>query len=293
MTDHDHHHQPSATERRLGVALAILALFTLVEGVGGWRANSVALLAEAGHMLADCVSLCLAIAAVRLGRRPASARHTYGHQRYQTLAAFVNGVALLALTVWVAVEALGRLAAPPAVGGGLMLGVALAGGTANLGAFLVLSGARSLNERGARAHVLGDLMGSAAATVAALAIIAASAFIADPILSLAVCALIARSAWKLTRESAHVLLEGAPPGLDSARVERELGELSVIRGVHHVHAWSLAGDGPLVTLHADLNEGVDPTAALGAVHERLRSRLGVRHATVQLERGQCWDETCS
>lgn len=284
---HDHEHSTPAGERRLVIALCILFTFTLVEAAGGFLANSIALIAESGHMLADCASLLLAVFAIRLGRGPASATRTYGRLRYQTLAAFVNGLALLALTAWVAFEAVERLVAPPEVHGGLMLGVALVGGVANLAAFVVLSGASSLNERGARAHVLGDLMGSAAATAAGLAVVIGSVFIADPILSLAVSVLILVSAWRITRESVHVLLEGAPAGLDADRIEQALGDLPGIQGVHHVHAWSLTGETALVTLHADVQPDADPVAVLRTLHSELSEKLGVEHATVQVERGSC------
>lgn len=284
---HDHTHNVPASERRLTIALIILFTLSLVEAAGGWLSNSIALWAESGHMLADCATLLLAIAAIRLGRRPASPAHTYGFRRYQTLAAFVNGLALLALTAWVGIEAMKRLLSPPHVEGGLMLGVAIAGGVANLAAFIVLSGMSSLNERGARAHVLGDLMGSAAATAAGIAVVTGSIYIADPLLSLLVSALILRSAWQITRESAHVLLEGAPAGLDATRVEQELQGVPGIAGVHHVHAWSLTGEGALVTLHAELDTGSAPADALRAIQQRLHDALGIEHATVQLEDAPC------
>lgn len=286
-----HDHSPPRSARRLAIALAILFCFTLIEAAGGFAANSIALLAEAGHMLADCASLLLAIVALRVARRPASATHTYGHGRYQTLAAFVNGLALIALTAWVVVEASKRLVSPPHVAGGLMLGIALAGGVANLAAFIALSGASSLNERGARAHVLGDLLGSVAATVAAIAVIVGSAYIADPLLSLVVSVLIFRAAWQLTRESAHILVEGAPPGFEATRIARELDGVPGIEGVHHVHAWSLTGDSTLVTLHAKVRDDA-PVDSLDALRARLRERLGIEHATVQLERGHCAEREC-
>jgi len=209
---HSHHHahgheashepDPAAGRggtRRLIIAFAILAIFTLFEAAGGYLANSIALLAEAAHMLADCASLLLAIIAIRVSERPADLRRTYGHRRYQPLAAFVNGQVLLLLTIWVVYEALLRLVQLPAVQGRLMLGVALLGAVANLAAFVALSGARSLNERSARAHVVSDLLGSGAASVAALLIIYRGWTIADPVLSLLVSILIARSAWRLIR----------------------------------------------------------------------------------------------
>ena len=168
-----------------------------------------------------------------------------------------------------------------------MLAVAVVGGVANFAAFLVLSGGSSLNERGARAHILSDLLGSAAAVVAAAVILLFNWLPADPLLSLAVSTLILRSGWRLTRDSAHVLLEGAPAGFDAAEVERELKGLPGVCGVHHVHAWSLTGEATIVTLHADLIEGADRRAALATVLLRLRERFGIEHATVQFEEGEC------
>jgi len=285
---HDHpHHSESASQRRLWLALGILATFTAVEAVGGLWANSIALLAEAAHMLADCGSLVLAVIAIRVSQRPPRADRTYGHQRYQPLAAYTNGLFLLAITLGVVTEALRRLMAVPPVDGAVMLGVALLGGCANLAALFVLSGGSSLNERGARAHVLSDLIGAVAAIFAAGVILAFGWLPADPLLSLAVSALILRSGWRLTRDSAHVLLEGAPAGFDVGAVERELREMPSVRGVHHVHAWSLTGDTPMVTLHAELTEDADRRIVLLRINERLRQRFGIEHATVQFEEGEC------
>ena len=298
--DHDDHghaghsHGSDAGERRLSIALAILACFTLVEALGGYLANSIALLAEAAHMLADSASLVLAIVAIRVGRRPASVRRTYGHRRYQPLAAFVNGQALLLLTGWVVYEALLRMMSRPEVNGRLMLAIALIGGAANLAAFVVLSGGRTLNERGARAHVLSDLLGSAAASAAALVILASGWTLADPLLSLVVSALILRSAWALTRESAHVLLEGAPAGCDERDIETELvGHVPGLIGVHHVHVWSMTGERPTVTLHANLATGSRHREVIAAIHARLEARLRVEHTTVQIEEeGDCDTPGC-
>jgi cobalt-zinc-cadmium efflux system protein len=285
---HDHAHHPGdASQRRLGVALVVLATFTALEALGGFWANSIALLAEAAHMLADCGSLALAIIAIRVSERPPRADRTYGHQRYQPLAAYTNGLFLLAITVGVVAEALRRLVALPPVNGAVMLGVAVLGGCANLAALLVLSGRGSLNERGARTHVLSDLLGAVAAMIAAGIILAFGALAADPLLSLVVSALILRSGWQLARDSAHVLLEGAPAGFDVGAVERELRQMPSVRGVHHVHAWSLTGETPMVTLHAELTEDADRRMMLLRINERLRQRFGIEHATVQFEEGEC------
>ncbi|OIQ96059.1 cadmium, cobalt and zinc/H(+)-K(+) antiporter [mine drainage metagenome] len=284
-----HHHGAGASARRLGWALAILLVFTVLEAAGGWWANSLALLSDAVHMAADTAALGLAMFAQIIATRPANARLSYGWQRSPALAAFVNGLALLLLTVWVVVEAVLRLFRPEDVQAGWMLGIAVAGGLANVWVFMVLSGGASLNERGARAHVLGDLLGSAAAVLAAVIILLTGRTVADPLLSLFISAMILRTGWHITRDSAHVLLEGAPPGFDEARVHRELAGLPGLAGVHHVHAWSLSGEQTLVTLHAELHTGADADSTLHSIHHRLREHLGIAHATVQIETGACAD----
>jgi cobalt-zinc-cadmium efflux system protein len=284
-----HDHTGTASEQRLRAALALLLAFTVVEAVGGFWSNSIALLAEAAHMLADSASLLLAIVAIRVGRRPADARRTYGNRRYQTLAAYTNGVTLLALTAWIVVEASRRLIAPPQVNGKVMLGIAVIGGIANLAAFVVLSGAKSLNERGARAHILSDLLGSGAATAAACVVLLSGWLPADPLLSIAVSVLIFRSGWQLTRESGHILLEGTPPGFSVRQVEMHLAGISGVCSIHHVHAWSLTGESPMVTLHAEISDDADRPQVLTAILSRLRETLGVEHATVQMEHGPCAD----
>ena len=299
--DHAHHgqgacqhHRHEGSGQRLIAALIILAAFTLVEAVGGYLANSIALLAEAAHMLADCASLLLAVVAVRAARRPADARRTYGHRRYQPLAAFINGQLLLVLTVWVVYEAVRRLLQPPVVNGQLMLGIAVLGGVANLVALIVLTGGQSLNERSARAHVLSDLLGSVAASLAAIIILLTGWTLADPLLSLLISALILRTAWAITRESADVLLEGVPAGFDVTHIEAELlGHVPGLIGVHHVHVWTMTGERPTVTLHANLAPGTAHGDALWAIHKRLAERLRVEHTTVQIEEeGPCKTPDC-
>src|SRR5215469_6813831 len=291
---HAHAHDRERGGRRLITALIILASFTLVEAIGGYLANSIALLAEAAHMLADSASLLLAVIAVGAARRPADARRTYGHRRYQPLAAFINGQILLLLTLWVVYEAVRRLLHPPAVNGQLMLGIAVLGGLANFAAWLVLSGGRSINERSARAHVLSDLLGSVAACAAAVIILLTGWTLADPLLSLLISVLILRSAWAITRQSADVLLEGVPAGFDVTHIEAELrGHVPGLVEVHHVHVWTITGERPTVTLHASLAAGTAHGDALSAIHARLRERLNVEHTTVQIEEeGPCQTPEC-
>jgi cobalt-zinc-cadmium efflux system protein len=293
--DHGHgghgHHHGSTNERRLSTALGLVAVFMVVEVVGGIIAHSLALIADAGHMLTDSASLVLALFALRVGKRPADARFSYGRQRYEVLAAFVNGLVLLALSAWIIYEAAVRLFHPEPVQGLVMLVVAGAGLLANIAAFLVLrDGEDNLNMRSAVLHVLGDLLASAAAMVAAGIIMLTGWMPVDPILSALVALLILRGGWRVTRESAHILLEGAPPDIAVDEVSADLvAQVPGVSGVHHLHAWLLTDSRPMMTLHAVIGETVDQDVALGAIQKRLNERFGVAHATVQVERAGCAD----
>ncbi len=265
----------------------------VVEVAGGLLANSLALLADAGHMLTDTAALALALLALRASRRPADSARSYGYHRFQVLSALVNGAALIAIAGWITVEAIGRVMAPEEVLGGLMLAVAGAGLAVNVVAFLLLRGGdrQNLNIRGATLHVLGDLLGSVAAIAAAGVILATGWMPIDPLLSVLVALLILRSAWLLVRQSTHILMEGTPTGLDTEALCAALcAAVPEVQGVHHLHAWSLTPDRPIVTLHAHLAEGADHDRLLRAVKAVLAERYGIAHATIQLERGACVDE---
>lgn len=261
----------------------------LVEVTGGFIAHSLALIADAGHMLADSASLMLALFALRVGRQPADQLYSYGRQRYEVLAAFVNGLVLLALSLWIVIEAVQRLLHPQPVQGWIMLVVAGLGLLANIGAFLVLrDGEDNLNMRSAVLHVLGDLLANAAAMVAAGVILLSGWMPVDPLLSILVSLLILRGGWRVIRESSHILLEGTPPGFDAAAVSADLvAQVPGVSGVHHLHAWSLTDSKPMLTLHAEIADGADQDGTLAAIQQRLRERFGVAHATVQIERAPC------
>ena len=255
-------------------------------------AGSLALIADAGHMLTDAASLGLAWAAFRVGHWPQDARRTYGYHRFQVLAAFVNGLALVAIVGWIAIEAVRRLFDPVEVLGGLMLAIAALGLLVNLAAFAILRrGDRAnLNVQGAILHVLADLLGSVAALVAALVIVWTGWAPIDPLLSLLVAALILNSAWRLLRKSAHILLEGAPDWLDDAELRAAVTTaLPTIQDVHHVHAWMLTSERPLITLHAEVSPGADHQLVLASIQTVLRERFGIDHATIQIETAACTD----
>lgn len=287
----DHWHD--LNEGRTGLAALLTGGFMLVELVGGLLVGSLALVADSAHMLTDTASLALAWFGFRLARRPANWRKTFGYDRFQILVAFANGIALLFLIAWIAVEAVGRFFDPVEVLGGPMLAIALAGLAVNVAAFAVLHGAdrENLNIRGALLHVLGDLLGSVAALVAAAVILTTGWMPIDPLLSILVCLLLLRSAWKLLRDSGHILLEGAPRGVDVREIGPDLvAEIAEVDDVHHVHAWSLTQERKLVSLHARLAPGAHADGVTARIALRLQERFGLGHATVQIEHEACADD---
>lgn len=287
-----HSHAPSNEKRTLWAAL-LTGSFMFAEVIGGLVAGSLALLADASHMLTDTASLALAYAAFRIARRPADWRRTYGFDRFQLLVAFANGLSLFFIAAWIVYEAISRFFEPVEVLGGLMLIVALGGLIVNIVAYLILRGGDrdNLNLRGATLHVLGDLMGSIAALIAALVILASGWTPADPLLSLLVALIILRSAWNLMAESAHVLLEGAPKGLDTRHIGPDLvTHVPGVADIHHVHAWSLTHEKTLVTLHARVCEVSYDGSITAQIKSRLRERFDIAHATIEIEHGQCADD---
>lgn len=278
---------------RLRAALALTAGFLVVELVAGLWTGSLALLADAGHMLGDVGALALALWATRIADRPADARRSYGYHRAQVLAAFANALMLLPVCLWIVVEAVGRMLDPPPVMAGPMLAVAVAGLLVNLVAFGLLHGGHEheVNRRGAALHVLGDLLGSLAAICAALIMMATGWWLADPLLSIAVAVLIGFGALRLARQTAHVLLEGAPARADAATVrDAILGQVPGVSDVHHVHSWELKPGMPLMTLHVVVGPEADGDGVLREVHLLLERRFGCTHATVQLETDGCPDQ---
>jgi len=285
--------ETSSNMRRVTIALVLTAVFMLVEVAGGIISGSLALLADAGHMLTDTMALALAAVAFRVSRRPADRRLTYGYQRFQILAAFVNGLSLLGIVGWILYEAVSRFLAPPDVMGQTMLIVATAGLAVNIISFLVLHGGDrdNLNIRGAALHVAGDLLGSVAAIIAALVIIRTGWMPIDPILSVAVAMLILKSAWALVKRSSHVLLEGAPEWLDfDAMQEKIVAQVPAVYGIHHVHVWGLTPQDLMLTMHVRMHAAPDnPTGVIRQVKSALREEYGIDHSTIEIETDDCAD----
>ena len=288
---HDHTHGTTDKTRVL-IAAALTGGFMVAEALGGFLTGSLALVADAGHMFTDSISLALAWYAFHLAGRAATARLTYGFDRVKTLVAYTNGLAIFAIALWIVYEALQRFLEPTPVLGGPMLVVAVVGLLVNIAGFYVLHGGdrSSLNMRGAILHVLGDMLGSAGAIVAALVILATGWTPIDPILSVLVSLLILSTAWSLMRDAAHVLLEGAPPQLDREGIASDIvANVRNVREIHHVHVWSLDGSKTMATLHACLTDGADANLAVRDVKARLATKFRITHATVEPEFGRCAD----
>jgi cobalt-zinc-cadmium efflux system protein len=288
---HDHHHGgDNRNESRIAIAALLTGSFMGVELAGGILAGSLALIADAGHMLSDFGSLVLAWIGFRMARRPADARRTFGFRRFPVLAAFVNGLTLFAIAIWIVFEAIVRLYNPHVIEPGLMLWVAGAGLIVNFASFAVLHGAdrSNLNVRGALLHVAGDMLGSVAAIAAAIVIMMTGWIEADPILSVVVALIILRSAWALTSESAHILLEGAPPGVDLHAVTHDLADhIEGVLDIQHAHLWSLDGRRSMMTLHARIADSESGPNVVARIKERLREKHGIGHATIEIEGEDC------
>lgn len=295
---HAHTHSSGSQDsnvRRLFIAFLVTALFMVIEIVGGVISGSLALLADAGHMLTDTAALFMALLAMHFARRPASGRHTFGWLRLTTLAAFINAIALVAITFLIVWEAIQRFYTPQPIAGKTMLIIAVAGLLTNIFSFWVLhhgSSEKNLNVRAAALHVLGDLLGSVGAIVAALVIVWTGWTPIDPILSVLVSCLVLRSAWQLLKESVNELLEGAPRAMDIGALTRTLSRsIPEIRNVHHVHLW-MVGEKPVMTLHVQVVPPHDHDALLARIHHFLAHEYQIEHATVQMEYQPCDGHKC-
>ena len=293
---HAHSHAPSVTasnERTVLLALVLTAGFMIAEVIGGILSGSLALIADAGHMLTDAVALALAWAGFYFGKRAASATKTFGYLRLEVLAGFVNAVTLLLLVAWIAWEAVGRLLAPAPVLAGPMLVVAVIGLLVNVAVFLILRRADTehVNIQGAMLHVLGDLLGSVAAIVAAIAIYFTGWTPIDPILSVLILLLILRSAWALLKSSLHILLEGTPANVDIDDLRRYLLEnVEGVTAVDHVHVWSITSGMPSATLEARIEPDANARTVTLAIKRELAKKFGIGHSTVEIVWGD--EEAC-
>lgn len=286
--DHAHghaHEQASAgSTRALAWALGLTLIILVAEGAGGWIANSLALLADAGHVLTDAGALGLSLFVSWLARQPGSPEKTYGYLRWEILAALINGATLLVISAWIVIEAVMRFQHPEPVSGGIMLIAAVLGFVINAIAVWLLHGVRegSLNVRGAYLHVLGDMLASGGTVVAALIIRSTGWLQADPIASLLTTILIVLGAWRLVRESVDVLLEASPPHIDLDLVRNQLESVGGVESVHDLHVWTVTSGMVALSAHAIVRESSDHQTVLEQSHDLL-ARLGIHHVTIQLE----------
>lgn len=282
--------------RKLLLAFVLTTVTLVAEAIGGWISGSLALLADAGHMLVDALALLFAWLGAHYARLPADARRSFGYARLEVLVGYTNALTQFVLVAWIVYEAIGRIFSPQPILSGTMLIVAIGGLVVNLLVLRTLGGHDhdDLNTAGARLHVIGDLLGSLGAVGAALVVRYFGWLWADPAISVFVSLLILFSAWRLLKRSAHILLEGVPEGVEVDAIvgtlERDAPD---VRDVHHVHVWQLAGGVRVATLHARLAGGVEPDSAILAVGRVLRERFGIEHVTVQLDGVSCNEPRCA
>ena len=293
--DHPHHglghsHVGDAPVASLRLALILTAVLLVVEVVGGLLSNSIALLADAGHMLTDVAALGLALFVAWFSTQPSTPEKTYGYLRWEILAAFINGSTLLLISAWILFEAVMRLRVPQPVAGGLMLGVATAGLMVNIVAARLLVGKSStnLNARGAYLHILGDVLASVGTIIAAILIRFTGWLMADPIASMLTTALIMTGAWRLVRESIDILLESTPAHIPLPAVRGQLEAIPGIESVHDLHVWSVTPAVVAMSAHCIVRESAQHQHVLEHIHDAMRL-FGIQHVTIQLERDDMLD----
>lgn len=279
-----HHHHHARSTRALAWSLGLTLVILVAEGLGGWISNSLALLADAGHVLTDAGALGLSLFVAWLARQQASTHKTYGYLRWEILAALINGATLLVISAWIVVEALSRFRHPEPVAGGVMLGVAVLGFVLNGAAVWMLHDVRdgSLNVRGAYLHVLGDALASGGTVVAALVIRFTGWNAADPIASLLTTVLIIAGAWSLVKESVDVLLEAAPAHIALDKVRGRLETIPRVESVHDLHVWTVTSGMVAMSAHAIVRDCRDHQGVLEQAHE-VCGEMGIQHVTIQLE----------
>lgn len=264
--------------------LALTLSFAFIEAYAGWRAGSLALVGDAGHMFSDSVALAMAALAAWFGRKPPSARHSYGLARAEVIAALLNGLLMLAVVVGIVLEAVARFRDPQPVQGVTVMGVALVGLAINIAAALILHrGGDNINVRGALLHVVGDLLGSVAALIAGVVVLLTGWTPIDPILSLLICVLILYSTLSLLREAMHVLMEGVPLGLDLNSVGHRLARVEQVVSVHDLHIWTLSSGTPALSAHVVLRDMTHWPEVLAAMQGLLHREYAIEHVTLQPE----------
>ncbi|WP_068792887.1 cation diffusion facilitator family transporter [Brevibacillus laterosporus] len=281
-----HHHGKGANKRALLISLFIITAFLIVEVIGGFLTNSLALLSDAGHMLSDSSALFLSLIAMFFAARKPSAKKTYGFYRFEILAALINGVMLVVISLVIIWEAYQRFFAPPEVASLSMMGIAFVGLLANIAAAFVLMRGdykNNLNIRSAFLHVLGDLLGSVGAILAGLLMWKFNWYIADPIISVVVAVLIMLSAWRVTRDSVDVLMESTPASIDADQVSDALSKIEGVTSVHDLHIWTVTSGFDSLSCHLHVKDGLASYPILQEALHLLEHQFGITHSTIQIE----------
>ncbi|HWO78297.1 MAG TPA: cation diffusion facilitator family transporter [Bacillus sp. (in: firmicutes)] len=282
---HHHHHSHSANKKVLLISFILIFAFMIVEVIGGFLTNSLALLSDAGHMLSDAAALGLSLIAFKIGERAANDQKTYGYKRFEILAAFINGITLVVISLYIVWEAYHRFFEPPEVSTGMIL-IAVIGLIVNLiVAWILMRGDTSgnLNLRSALLHVVGDMLGSFGAILAGLLIFFFNWNIADPIASVLVAILVLVSGWRVTKDSFHVLMEGTPAHIDCQKVKTALLKIPGVKEVHDLHVWTITSDFLALSCHLVVNEAEDRDTILKNTTDLLKSQFHLKHTTIQLE----------
>ncbi len=279
------HGHMAQSRKQLWRVLFLSTIYMAAEAIGGWMSGSLALLADAGHMLVDATAVALGLFAIWIAQKPATDAKTYGYYRAEILAALVNGATLVVVSIWIIVEAWNRFSSPRVVQGPLMTAVAAGGLAINLLQLFLMHGKshHDLNVRSVWLHLVTDTMGTAAALVAALLVWGYGWYLADPIISIAIAALILFGSWKLLSECVNVLLEGVPKGVDVSAIKIAIESLPDVRDVHDLHVWMVSSGVNALSAHVRLKDQVDPSVVLETVIALLRETHSVDHVTIQLE----------
>lgn len=294
---HGHHHgnqrRDAKSLTRLKIALFLTASYMIAEAVGGWLANSLALLADAGHMLTDAAALALTLSAIWFASRPANAKKTYGYYRLEILAAFINALTLVLLSFWVIFEAYQRWSSPPEVKGLQLTLVAIGGLIVNLiSAWLLHSDHKhDLNMHGAWLHVMGDALGSVTAIIAGILIVSFGWVWADAVSSVLISLIIIYGSWNLIRETINILLEGTPSHINIASVETAILETKGVEAVHDLHIWTITSGLEALSAHVRYDESVSQPELLKKLRQRLHDEFGIDHLTIQMETPDFEDES--
>lgn len=284
---HGHSHGNSGNKKALLTAFLLISAFMIVEVIGGIVTNSLALLSDAGHMLSDAAALGLSFFAIKLGERKASASKTYGYKRFEIIAAALNGITLILISIYIFYEAYQRFFNPPEVQSGGMLLISTIGLFVNIiAAWILMRGDKdeNLNVRSAFLHVIGDMLGSVGAIIAALLMLFFGWGIADPIASVIVTILIIISGWRVTKESIHILMEGTPAHIEVDKVKSSLLKIPNVTDVHDLHIWSLTSGMPMLSCHITIEEDDVQNSILYRVQSILHDNFGIEHSTIQIEK---------